>query len=71
MRPGRADIDDDAVGEEHGLLDGVRDEQTGEVVLEEQVLEHQVEPGPGELVERAERLVEEEDLGVEHEGPGE
>ena len=62
---------DDAVGEVERLLDVVRDEQDrrrlGGVHLAQQVLHLQ----PGQRVEGAERLVEQQDAGVAGQGPGE
>jgi hypothetical protein len=58
------------VGEEHRLRDRVGHEQGRAGPLGPDALELEVHPLPGHLVERPERLVEEEHLGLDHERPG-
>ena len=81
-RPGQVDVDlrHDAarprahhghgVGEEHRLGDRVGDQQRGRGPLGPDPLQLEVEPLAGHLVERAERLVEQQDLAVRPPGPG-
>ena len=54
----------DAVGEEHRLGDRVGDEQRGDRALRPDPLEFDVEALAGHLVEGAEGLVEQQDVGV-------
>ena len=63
--------DDDAVGDEHRLGDAVgdHDDRGRGAVPEPQELE--VEAFAGHRIERAERLVEEQDLGGKRQRPGE
>ena len=64
IRPGRRRHHDDAVGEEHRLGDRVGDEQRGGGPLRPDPLQLEVEALAGHLVERAERLVEQQHLGL-------
>ena len=52
--------------QEHRLRDRMRDEQRGELLRVEQVDQLVVESLPGDFIERTERFVEQEDLGVQH-----
>jgi hypothetical protein len=67
---GVAAEDDDAVGKLEGLVDVVRHQQhrgrLGTVDVQQQVLHLD----PGQRVERAERLIEEQDAGVAGQRPG-
>ena len=56
--------------QEHRLVDRVGDEQRGEALALEQAEQLVVQPFAGDLVERAERLVEQEDLRLEHQRAG-
>ena len=69
-RPGRLVEQHDAVGEPGRLPHVVGHEQHGEVALAPERLELVVEQVAGHGVERAERLVHEQDVGVLGEGPG-
>ncbi len=66
--PGRQH--DDRVGQQHGLVDGVGDQQRGGHPVHPDALELEVHAAPGHLVERAERLVEQEHRRVGHQRPG-
>ena len=70
MRPGRAAHHDHPGREEDGLGDRVGDEQAGEGVEQEQARHLLVQPPAGDLVERAEGLVEQEQLGLRGQRPG-
>ena len=59
--------DDDAIGQEHGFGDAVGDEQHGRVPFAHQRLEIEHELVPGQGIERAERLVHEEVIGIVNE----
>jgi hypothetical protein len=63
--------DEHPVGEQDGLVDVVRHQQHGRVVARAQVLEQAVHASPGERVERAERLVEQHQLRLADQCPGE
>jgi len=63
--------DDDAGREEDGFGDGVGDEDGGPVLAVAEGEEFLVEVFAGELVEGAERFVEQEELRFEGEGAGE
>ena len=58
-----------AVGEEQGLVDVVGDEQDRRLVPVPEALDENVHPDPGECVEGAERLVEQEQVGRADECP--
>jgi hypothetical protein len=60
----------DAVGEIGGFLEVVRDQQHRQLLGEPEVLHDRPELLPGELVERAEGLVQQQDLGAAHERLG-
>src|SRR5919112_2191391 len=60
--------DDGPVGERHGLLHVVRDEHDGRARLLPQPEQMLVQARAGEGVERREGLVEEQYLGIRHEG---
>ena len=68
-RPRRQD--DDPVGDEDRLGDAVGDHHDGRRRALPEPQELEVEPLAGQRVERAERLVEQEHLGLERERPGE
>ena len=70
MWPGPGRHDQHPARQEHRLLDGVGDEQSGEALVQEEALELVVEALAGDLVEGAERLVEEEQRRVERERTG-
>ena len=70
IRPGPRAHHRDRVGEEHRLGDRVGDEQRGGGPLGPDALQLEVEPLAGHLVERAERLVEQQDLRLDHQRPG-
>ena len=59
------------VGEQQGFVDVVGDEQHGGAVAGTQLLHQRVHTDAGERIERAERLVEEEQLRLAHERSGE
>ena len=61
---------ENSLAEEHGFGDIVRDEETGPVVLLPQAQQLLVEPLAGDFVERAKRLVEEQDLRAGHQCAG-
>ena len=61
---------EDAVGEEDRLGDRVGHEHDARPRLAPDGLQVDVEPLAGQRVERAERLVEEQDRRLEHDGPG-
>ena len=63
--------DDDAVGDEDRLGDAVGDQDDRGRGPLPQPQQLEVEPLAGQRIERAERLVEQEDLGLERERPGE
>lgn len=63
--------DDDPVGERDRLVHIVRDQQHGGTVPFVQAGQQGVHTGPGECVERAERLVREEQFGLAYQGAGE
>ena len=65
--PGSAAHHHDLRGEVDRLRHGVGDEESGELLLGEESDQLVVEPLAGDLVERAERLVEQEQLRVEGE----
>ena len=60
----------DVVGHGAGGVDVVRDDEEGRVDLGVEVDDQLVEVGRAHRVEAGVRLVEQEDLGVEHERPG-
>ena len=61
---------EDPVGEHDRLVDVVGDEQDRRAVARAQVAQQGVHPDAGERVERAERLVEQQQLGVADQRPG-
>jgi hypothetical protein len=66
----RAPPDDaEAVGERGGIADVVRHEQRGQPQLGEQVLQLAAHPCARVGVQRAERLVEQQDVGIAREAP--
>ena len=62
--------DDDPVREQQGLLDVVSDHDPGEPLCLPETLYLLLQGGPGERVELAQRLVEEEKAGLVDERPG-
>jgi len=54
--------DDDAIGERHGLGNIMRDEHGGEFLLAPDALQQKLHFDAGERVERAERLIQRQDL---------
>ena len=62
---------EDAVGQGDRLVDLVGDEQHGRAVAEEQLAHEVLHLDPGEGVEGGERLVEQQQLGLAHQGAGE
>ena len=62
--------DDDPVGERDRLVDVVGDEHDGRAVPLVQLLQQPVHADAGQGVEGAERLVEQQQLRLAHEGPG-
>ena len=70
MRPGRGLITATTSARNTASDDRVGDQQGGGRPLGPDPLQLEVEALAGHLVERAERLVEQQDLGVDHQGPG-
>ena len=70
IRPGPGREQHDAVGQEHGLGDRVGDEHDGRLRGLGDPLQLEVHLVARHRVERAERLVHEQDLGVVAQGPG-
>ena len=74
-RPGleKRAVDDDAdrVGERGGVLEVVRDDDRGQVELAEVLVQLEADAGLRVGVERGERLVEEEHVGLARERAGE
>ena len=63
--------DDHAVGEQDRLGDVVGDEHRGGLGLLVDLQQLDVQPLAGDLVDRRERLVEQQDVDADHEQPGE
>src|SRR4051794_24372815 len=60
--------DEDAVAEDDRLLEAVRDDEVGHALGLGEREEIGAQPGRGDLVEPRERLVHEDDVGLEREG---
>jgi len=80
-QPRAGDVDDEiegdaavgeheyAIGEQHGFVDVVRDQQNSGMVPGAELLDEGVHLDAGERVERTERLVEQQQVGLAHQGP--
>ncbi len=68
--PGPGGHHHDAGGEKHRLVDGMGDEDAGEPGARPKLVQMQIEPVAGDLIQRAERLVHQQQGGLEGERPG-
>lgn len=59
------------VGEPYGLVDVMGDQEHGRAVLAAQLVDQVVHLQPGQRVQGGERLVQQQQFGLPHQGPGE
>ncbi len=70
MRPGRLLNSDDAVAESNGFTDVVGHEENRQTCFSDDAFELAVQQVTGDRVERAERLVHQQHVGILREGTG-